>query len=120
MKSNSLQSRVGRFVLLLAVCASTMAVAQQLPVLKINPTAVTLPAKTSQYFLASFSDGSQVESCKWTATGVGANGITLTTTDKDWAVFFDGWLQGKIYQVSAECQNSVGVKSSATAYVFVQ
>lgn len=107
-------------VVLLALGMAVTASGQDLPSLSINPLAVSLQPETNQYFLATFSDGSGVASCNWTATGVGQNGVTLTTLEKNWAVFDDGKKAGVNYVISANCKSTKGISGSAHAYVFVK
>ncbi len=107
-------------VVLLAVGMVATASAQQAPTLTINPLAVTMMPDTSKFFEASFSDGTLATVCKWSATGLGENGVSLTTTGRSWAVFYDGTKQGANYVISATCKNSVGNIGTAHAYVFVR
>jgi len=108
------------FAILILACIAVFAIEPVPPSLSINPTAVTLPPGTSQYFIASFTDGSQMQSCAWAATGVGKNGVKLITTNEEWAVFSDGTLRGVTYMVSGTCTNTAGVRGSANALVSVR
>jgi len=107
-------------VLLAFGMMATASEQQQQSTLTIRPLAVILSTDSSQLFEASFGDGTLSATCVWSATGVGRNGVTLTTTEKNWAVFYDGNMAGVNYVISAICRNSRGGTSSAHAYVFVR
>ncbi len=106
------------FVALMVICVTAFAV--EPPLLYVNPIAVALPTGTSQFFVASFSDGSSIHSCQWDAAGVGQNGVTLNSTNKEWAVFSTGTLRGVTYYVGASCANINGITRTATAAVAVK
>jgi hypothetical protein len=103
------------------VCVTAFAVQPPgLPTLTIHPLAVALPPGSNQYFVASFSDGSAVQSCLWTAPGANTNGVKITSTNKEWAVFFTGTLRGVNYTLTATCTNDNRVYRTASALVLVR
>lgn len=107
----------------LLTLTSAAALADDLtPRLSIHPLAVQLPTEDNQYFLATFSDRSPISSCTWKVSGepMLGNGIRLTTTDRNWAVFYDGTQAGVNYTISASCRSENGILGSASAYVFVR
>jgi len=109
------------FAILILACIAAFAIEPpQPPTLSINPTASTLPPGMSVYLVAHFNDGSQMQSCTWAASAVGSNGVKLTTTNEEWAVFSDGTLRGVTYMITAACTNNAGIHRSAVALVAVK
>ncbi len=120
MNTKSRIAPIWAVVLLALVCTSAFAAENQAPSLSISPLAVKPLPGSDQYFLATFSDGSPVSACTWSASGDGENGTKLTTIDRNWAVFFTGSKAGVNYTISAECKSASGIAETANAFVFVQ
>jgi hypothetical protein len=78
------------------------------PTLVMNPSSVTLPEAATQYITVSFSDGSHLRGCVWSATGDPPNSILAAGTNATSAVFGAGTNPGQ-YVVTAICSNAEGV-----------
>lgn len=85
------------------------------PTVSITPSPVAIPTGGTQQFTATFSDGSQIQSCNWLATGSlnAVQGIGVNT-----AVFAAGTLKAT-YVVTANCTNAAGVHAMGLAVVAV-
>ncbi len=106
------------FALLCLLALLTTAALADGPTLNITPPAVTLPPAATQYFTASFSDGSHLRQCRWNATGIPPNSMTEVGATASAAVFGAGTTAGQ-YVVTAVCANTQGVTAVANAVVTV-
>jgi len=92
-------------LLCLVLLASVVSASAANPTISITPSPVVLPSGSVQQFTASFSDGSQVQSCAWMTTG-SLNAIQSTGAGT--ATFAAGTLKAT-YIVQANCRNVNGV-----------
>jgi len=101
--------------LLLLACVVVTASADNNPTVSISPTPVWVKVAGTQLFTASFSDGSQVQSCTWLATG---NNNAVQGVGASTAIFAAGTLRAT-YVVTATCMNSNGVQAMGLGVVGV-
>jgi len=85
------------------------------PTVTVTPSTLPLPAGSTQQLTAAFSDGSQIQSCTWMATG-SQNGIQSIGVNT--ATFAAGTLKAT-YVVTASCTNAAGVRAMGIAVIAV-
>lgn len=102
-------------LLCLLLLASVVSASAANPTVAITPSPIALPTGSVQQFTATFSDGSQVQSCTWMATG-GLNVIQGVGANS--AVFAAGTLKAT-YIVQANCRNVNGVAATGIAVIAV-
>ena len=85
------------------------------PTVSITPSPVRMSSGSSQVFTASFSDGSQVQSCTWLSTG---QQNAIESSGPNTATFAAGTLKAT-YVVTANCQNVNGVQAMGLAFIAV-
>jgi len=102
-------------LLCLVLLASVVSASAANPTISITPSPVVLPSGSVQQFTASFSDGSQVQSCAWMTTG-SLNAIQSTGAST--ATFGAGTLKAT-YIVQANCRNVNGVPATGIAVISV-
>jgi hypothetical protein len=102
-------------LLCLLLLASVVSASAANPSITISPSPVALHAGGTQQFTATFSDGSQVQSCTWLTTGSmnAVQGIGAST-----AIFAAGTLKAT-YVVTASCINTTGVPAMGIAVIAV-
>ena len=103
-------------LLCLLLLASLVSASAANPTIAITPSPVVMPSGSVQQFTAAFSDGSQVQSCTWLATGA-QNAIQ--STGPGTATFAAGTLRAT-YIVQANCQNVNGVPATGIAVISVR
>ena len=101
--------------LLLLACVVVTASADSNPTVTITPSPVWIKVAGTQLFTATFSDGSQVQSCTWLATGNNnaVQGIGVNT-----AIFAAGTIRAT-YVVTATCTNTNGVQAMGLGVIGV-
>ena len=102
-------------LLCLLLLASVISASAANPTITITPSPIAMPSGSVQQFTASFSDGSQVQSCTWLATG-GQN--TIQGVGANTALFAAGTLKAT-YVVQANCRNVNGVATTGIALIAV-
>ena len=102
-------------LLCLLLLASVVSASAANPTINITPSPIAMPSGSVQQFTASFSDGSQVQSCTWMITGTqnAIQGIGANT-----ALFAAGTLKAT-YVVQANCRNVNGVATTGIALIAV-
>ena len=85
------------------------------PTVSITPSPIALPPRSSQQLTAAFSDGSQVQSCSWLATGPQK---AMASTSASTAEFAAGTSKAT-YVVTANCVNKNGVPAMGLAVVSI-
>src|SRR4051812_13833639 len=101
--------------LLLLACVVVAASADSNPTVSISPSPVRIPVAGTQLFTAAFSDGSQIQSCTWLATG---NNNAIQSIGSSTAILAAGTLRAT-YVVTANCTNSAGQQSMGLAVFMV-
>lgn len=102
-------------LLCLLLLASVVSATAANPTVSITPSPMVMPSGSVQQFTASFSDGSQVQSCTWMATG-SQNAIQSIGANN--ALFAAGTLKAT-YIVQANCRNVNGVVATGIAVIAV-
>jgi hypothetical protein len=100
--------------LLLLACV-VQASASNDPTVNVTPSPIALPARGSQQLTAAFSDGSQVQSCSWLATGPQK---AIASTSASTAEFAAGTSKAT-YVVTVNCVNTNGVPAMGLAVVSI-
>lgn len=100
--------------LLLLACV-VPASASNDPTVNVTPSPIALPARGSQQLTAAFSDGSQVQSCSWLATGPQK---AIASTSASTAEFAAGTSKAT-YVVTVNCVNTNGVPAMGLAVVSI-
>lgn len=85
------------------------------PTVSISPSPVGVPVSGTQLFTATFSDGSQIQSCTWLATG---NNNAVQSIGANRAIFAAGTLQAT-YVITAQCTNVNGVQAMGLGVIGV-
>jgi len=101
--------------LLLLACVAISASAENNPTVSITPSPVRIPVAGTQFFTASFSDGSQVQSCTWLVTG---NTNVVQNIGASTAIVAAGTIRAT-YVVTANCTNSAGQQAMGLAVFMV-
>jgi hypothetical protein len=103
-------------LLCLLLLASVVSASAANPSVVISPSPVSLYVGNTQQFTATFSDGSQVQSCTWLTTGSlnAVQGIGVNT-----AIFAAGTLRAT-YVVTASCTNTNGIPAMGIAIIAVR
>jgi len=102
--------------LLLLACIVVSASANNNPTVSITPSPVGIPTGGTQIFTAAFSDGSQIQSCTWLATG---NNNAVQSIGVNTAVFAAGTLKAT-YVITATCTNTSGVQAMGLGVIGVR
>jgi hypothetical protein len=102
-------------LLCLLLLASVVSASATNPTITITPSPIALPVGATQQFAATFSDGTQIQSCTWLATGPqnAIQGIGANT-----AIFAAGPLRAT-YVVTATCTNVNGVHAMGIAVIAI-
>ena len=102
-------------LLCLLLLASVVSASAANPSIVISPSPIALATGNTRQFTATFSDGSQIQSCTWMATGSlnAIQGIGVNT-----AIFAAGTLKAT-YVVTATCTNTGGVQAMGIAIIAV-
>jgi hypothetical protein len=102
--------------LLLLACWVVTASADNNPTVNITPSLAVLTPGQTQQFTAAFSDGSQIQSCTWLATGP-QNAIQSTGVNT--AAFAAGPLRAT-YVATASCTNVNNFNATGLAVVVIR
>jgi hypothetical protein len=102
--------------LLLLACWVVTASADNNPTVNITPSPAILAPGQTQQFTAAFSDGSQIQSCTWLATGP-QNAIQSTGVAT--AMFGAGTLKAT-YIATANCTNTNNYNATGLAVIVIR
>lgn len=101
--------------LVLLACAVATASADNNPTLSITPTPIGIHVGGTKLFTAAFSDGSQIQSCTWLATGTNN---AVQSTGVNTAIFAAGTIKAT-YVITASCTNTNNVTAMGLGVIGV-
>jgi hypothetical protein len=102
--------------LILLACCVVTASADNNPTVVITPSPAILSPGSTQQFTAAFSDGSQISSCTWLATGP-LNAIQSTGANT--SVFAAGTLKAT-YIATASCTNTNNYNATGLVVIVIR